>query len=155
MRSRERITGSAKEARFMLGVSKIVDFALKLLGLVRAAKAAERDRLQRVAKLLGQIADCMQRIVDSARKNESLYGHCEELGAYFEKFSELDLGPFLGEEDKTLLRELERGISSRRGMIFSWNFSDGERATIEENIVQMERAIGSFRAAQNLLAATP
>jgi hypothetical protein len=138
----------------MLGVKAIVDFAASLLGIVRGLNADERDRLQRVAKLLGQIADCMQRIIDAARQKESMVGHCEELGAYFKKFSELDLGPVLRDEDKELLRQLEEAISFRRGMIFSWNFSDGESGTIEQNISGMERAIGSFRAAQNLLAAT-
>jgi hypothetical protein len=96
----------------------------------------------------------MQRIMDAARKNESLYGHCEELGAYSKRFSELDLGPFLRDEDKTRLVQLEHAISARRGMIFSWNFSNGESSTLEQNITQLERAVGSFRAAQNLLAAT-
>jgi hypothetical protein len=138
----------------VVNVNVIVDFALKLLGIVRTAKADERERLLRVAKLLGQIADCMQRIIDTAKKKEYPGSHCEELGAYFKKFSELDLGPVLGDEDKTLLRELEDGVIARRGAIFSYNFWDSEPARMEQNLAQLERAVGSFRAAANLLAAT-
>ena len=75
----------------------VVDFAASILGIVRGIKADEKDRLRRIAELLGQIADCMQRIIDASRNGEwsRLTGNCEELGGYFKRFGELDLGPFL------------------------------------------------------------
>ncbi|SRR6266478_6088351 len=147
----------------MVNLKTLVDFASSVLGIVRNIRADEKDRLQRVAKLLGQIADCMQRIIDAARKGEwgPLNGNCEELGAYFQRFGELDLGPFLSDQDKQLLRQLEEAIIARRGSLLAFEFGGygknptiEQKASIEQNVVQMEKAAGSFRAAQNLLLAT-
>ena len=148
------VTGSLSGGAAML--KDVVDFASFILGAVKGVKADKKDRLQGVAKLLGQIADCIQRIINASREGSfsSLVGNCEELGAYFGRFAELDLGPFLTGQDKELLRKLEEAISARKGMIFSWNFSEKEKTTIELNLIQMEIAAGNFRAAQNLLMAT-
>jgi hypothetical protein len=66
----------------------------------------------------------------------------------------------LKSKDRELVRRLEEALTFRRGIVASWTFNDSSvpdsvhRETLKANVIELRKAAGAFRAAQNLLKAT-
>jgi hypothetical protein len=132
----------------------LVDIGAAILGSAEKVKGLKRDALVRTATVLGEIATCMDAIVQHAESKDwpSVEGRCEELRMYLRNFDTLNLGLALSEEKTLLIKKLNAGLYARHALLLA-----NELKMPHDNgapIDDLRRAAGSFRGASTLLRAT-
>jgi hypothetical protein len=138
-------------------IDLILRVADSLTGLASQIRNVRRDRRDRIAVLLTDIADCIADIAASYRSDARYvpYSRCVELRAYFRNLEEIIRHTIAAEEVKPLLAQIERAIHGRLTLQLQLESAlMGYGYDANKALRDLDAANGSFRATANLLKAS-
>ena len=146
------VTGSLSGGAAML--KDVVDFASFILGAVKGVKGKIACRELQSSWGRSRIVYSGSSMHRARAVSHPLWETARSSGLILGGSQNLTWGLSSPARTRSFFASWRRRLGARKGMIFSWNFSEKEKTTIELNLIQMEIAAGNFRAAQNLLMAT-
>jgi hypothetical protein len=146
-------------------IDLLINLANSLASLSGQLRSVRRERRDRIADLLANIAECIGDIADQFRASNNVpRRRCFELKDYLQHLEFACTKVIADERLSDLVLTLERAVHGPRnllGLLYmdeaQWKqLSEHEANDVRENALhRLDYAAGSFRATANLLRASP